>query len=259
MRPLPKALIGLLVVSGFAAKLAAAESVAAPPTLRLAEANGAFALDLYAKLKSQKGNLFFSPYSVATCLRMVNVGARGQTREQLCRILHTAANDLEIEEASGRVLSQLAPDMPRVELRMANGLWAQKGDPFKEEFLGALRRDYAAELQRLDFRGAPAAAAEAINRWAAKQTQGKITSIVNPSQFSPLDALVLANAIYFKADWERQFSEAATSEAPFQVTKERSVPVKLMTQTGMFPLVEPPDLQVLELAYVGQGSVPNGP
>jgi serpin B len=71
--------------------------------------------------------------------------------------------------------------------------------------------------------------------------------------------LVLANAIYFKADWERQFTETATSEAPFQITKERSGPVKLMAQTGTFPLFETPDLQVLELAYVGQGSVPNGP
>ena len=34
----------------------------------LVEGNNAFALDLYAKLKKQEGNLFFSPYSISTAL-----------------------------------------------------------------------------------------------------------------------------------------------------------------------------------------------
>jgi len=33
----------------------------------VAEANTAFAVDLYGELKATSGNLFFSPYSISTC------------------------------------------------------------------------------------------------------------------------------------------------------------------------------------------------
>src|SRR5579884_2298115 len=47
-----------------------------------------FALDLYASLKSREGNLFFSPYSISTCLGMTYVGARGETAKQMANTLH---------------------------------------------------------------------------------------------------------------------------------------------------------------------------
>ncbi|UCF85370.1 MAG: hypothetical protein JSV50_06955, partial [Desulfobacteraceae bacterium] len=34
------------------------------------QGNNKFALDLYSKLQSQDGNLFFSPYSISTALAM---------------------------------------------------------------------------------------------------------------------------------------------------------------------------------------------
>ena len=41
--------------------------------------NTAFACDLYARLKTTSGNLFFSPYSISTALAMTAGGARGAT------------------------------------------------------------------------------------------------------------------------------------------------------------------------------------
>ena len=41
----------------------------------VAAANNAFALDLYAKLRGQEGNLFVSPYSISTALAMTSAGA----------------------------------------------------------------------------------------------------------------------------------------------------------------------------------------
>ena len=57
-------------------------------TKSLVEGNTPFALDLYSRLSGTPGNLFFSPYSISTCLAMTYAGARGDTEPQMARVLH---------------------------------------------------------------------------------------------------------------------------------------------------------------------------
>ena len=55
----------------------------------VADGNNRFALDLYAKLvENEKGNVFFSPYSVHSALAMTSTGARGNTRDEMFRDLY---------------------------------------------------------------------------------------------------------------------------------------------------------------------------
>src|SRR6266568_2745870 len=54
----------------------------------LVEGNTAFALDLYAQLKTSPGNLFFSPCSISTCLAMTYAGARNDTERQMAQVFH---------------------------------------------------------------------------------------------------------------------------------------------------------------------------
>ena len=48
----------------------------------IAKTNNVFGCRLYAKLRSQKGNLFFSPASIRTALSMAYAGASGRTAQQ---------------------------------------------------------------------------------------------------------------------------------------------------------------------------------
>ena len=57
-------------------------------TQSLVGGNTAFALDLYGQLKTSKGNLFFSPYSISTALAMTCAGGRGDTKKQMAGVLH---------------------------------------------------------------------------------------------------------------------------------------------------------------------------
>src|ERR1041385_1829763 len=57
-------------------------------TQSLVEGNTAFALDLYSQLKNEPGNLFFSPYSISSCLAMAYAGARAETEKQMGNVLH---------------------------------------------------------------------------------------------------------------------------------------------------------------------------
>src|SRR6478672_6970527 len=58
----------------------------------LIEGNTAFALELYSQVKSTPGNLFFSPYSISTCLAMAYAGARGDTEKQMAQVFHFGAD-----------------------------------------------------------------------------------------------------------------------------------------------------------------------
>lgn len=77
------------MVTGESGHLLAAERDKAPTSYAV-EANNGFAFDLYGELarKNGDGGLFFSPYSLSVALAMTAEGARGETAEQMARVLH---------------------------------------------------------------------------------------------------------------------------------------------------------------------------
>jgi serpin B len=60
-----------------------------PAVAAVVKSNSDFALDLYGRLRADNAgkNLFFSPYSVSSALAMVAEGARGETAEQMGKVL----------------------------------------------------------------------------------------------------------------------------------------------------------------------------
>src|SRR6266853_173823 len=93
----------------------------------LVEGNTAFALDLYTQLKTSPGNLFFSPYSISTCLAMTYAGASGETEKQMARVLHFPAGEVQV--SFGELQRQLAEAEKQkgIQSSIANALWAQEG------------------------------------------------------------------------------------------------------------------------------------
>ncbi|NWX34427.1 SPB10 protein, partial [Notiomystis cincta] len=89
-----------------------------------------FTLDLYKKLnESSKGqNIFFSPWSIATALAMVHLGAKGDTATQM-------AEDPEDEGAGNfhsgfkKLLSDINKRRSTYLLKSANRLYEEKTYP----------------------------------------------------------------------------------------------------------------------------------
>src|ERR1700677_2176872 len=73
----------------------------------LVEGNTAFAFDLYARLKGRPGNLFFSPFSISTCLAVAHAGARGETETQMGRVLHFSKDQGRFHSSFGELHRQL--------------------------------------------------------------------------------------------------------------------------------------------------------
>jgi serine protease inhibitor len=221
-----------------------------------ADSSNAFALDLYARLKTTPGNVFLSPYSIATTLAMVREGAEGKTAKQMTAVLHLGKGTAGA--AHGALAKALKPGLawhgdeqkPAYELSIANAVWAQKGVNFLDRYTTTLKDAYGAPLEVIDFAN-PKSARARINKWVEERTRGKIENIVPAGKPAPDTRLVLANAIYFKAPWNEEFEKEDTKRATFTTTSGRTVRPKMMSQTEHFRYAEVDDAQILEMHYKG--------
>ena len=228
--------------------------------------NNEFALRLFAKLQSTKGNLFFSPYSISTALAMTFAGARGQTESQMAEVLHfpVSANQ-RMDSTSKSMLDrqQFAADFGKIikdlnnrgqkgayTLTVANALWGQKGYEFLKEFQELIEKSYDGRLNEADFVRAAEAARKTINDWVEKKTKGKIKNLISQGVLNSMTRLVLTNAIYFKGNWASQFKEDRTNDAPFTLADNQKVDVPMMNQKTEFGYMETDAFQALEMPYV---------
>jgi serpin B len=223
-------------------------------TQSLVEGDTAFALDLYGRLKSTPGNLFFSPYSISTCLAMTYAGASGDTEKQMAQVLRFDQAQRQLHASFGELQRQLnaAGKQKGIELSVANALWAQKGHPFVPAFLDIGRREYQANVNQADFKTGAEAARGEINHWVAQKTRDKIQDILPPGSLDAATRLVLANAIYFKGVWAKQFAKSQTSTQPFHRSAASQVDVPLMHHLDDVRYMENDDFQAVELPYQGE-------
>jgi len=209
-----------------------------------------FAVDLYRLMEDGEKNLFFSPHSIYTVLALMCGGAAGKTAEQMAAALHVPLEGEAFQDALAGIqdiLNQIQQS-GEVKLDIVNSLWPQSGASLKPEFL-LLAKRYLAEVYPVDYQTEPAAVSKRINAWAEQETNGRIKDIIG--DLHPETHLLLANAIYFKGDWARQFDKAKTSKMPFQLLGGGTVQVPIMMQLGRFPLAQTGLVQILQLPYEG--------
>ncbi len=228
----------------------------------LAAGNTAFAFDLYQAVRSQEGNLIYSPYSVSLALAMTYAGAHGSTEQQMADTfhftlpqerLHPAFNVLDLDLARR---SETEPEIEGQEgqhfkLNVANAIWGQDGFTFHEDFLKVLAANYGAGLRLLDFMSQPEAARQVINDWVAEETEDRIKDIVPPGAITPETRLVLTNAIYFNASWLFPFDEDSTHDEVFHLLDGSEVSVPMMTQQESFDYTRGEGYQAVSLPYYG--------
>jgi serpin B len=225
------------------------------PAAKSAAASNQFGWDLYAKLgsKAEGENLFFSPTSISMALGMTYAGARGDTAEQMAKVLHWEGEQAGIHaDMAGWIAHLNAIDQGQeYELRVANRLWAQRGYAFLPEFLKITRERYRAELGQVNFESQTEQARQTINRWVEQQTAQKIENLLPRGAIEARTKLVLTNAIYFKGDWETPFKKSATRDEDFQVSSSNKRPVPMMRMREDFRFARGDGLKVLEMPYKG--------
>jgi len=182
-----------------------------------------FAGHIYGQATTE-GNVITSPFSIAIALAMTVNGAAGATKDEMLDVL--GVDDLARFNAGLNALTQelesLAGTVRRgdgskaeIALDSANSLWGQRGVAWEEPFLDELARDFGTGMRQVDYIRAAETARQLINGWTAEKTHDKISEIIPRGVLDDLTRLVLVNAIYLKAPWEKPFEPTLTKDGPF--------------------------------------------
>jgi serpin B len=197
---------------------------------------------------------------------MTFAGADGETRSEMARVLHFpnggdvpasfSALQQSLQQLSAKT-AELAKNSKKfggpsepITLNIANRLFAQKSYHFRETFLSLIKQYFGGGFEPLDFVADPATATQRINKWVAEQTRDRIRDLIPGGALDKTTRLVLANALYLKAPWAKEFSQDATQSEPFFV-RGAPVDVPMMRKTMNFGYARREGFTVVSLPYAG--------
>ncbi|XP_070320586.1 serpin B3-like [Odocoileus virginianus] len=235
----------------------------------LGEAIIHLAIDLFHQIrKSEKENIFLSPFSISSALAMTYLGARENTASEMQKVLHFSeitantkggATKDPVEKPGNvhhhfqKLLMELKKSTDAYELSVANRLYGRKDFPFLQEYMDNVQKYYLASVESADFVSAAEESRKMINSWVESQTNGRIKDLFSQNSLNG-SVLVLVNAVYFKGQWQEEFKKENTVEEKFWLNKDTSKPVQMMKQTNHFNFVSLEDVQakILEIPYKGE-------
>jgi hypothetical protein len=141
-----------------------------------------------------------------SCTHAAHAGstAGSDTHKQMRSALrhHLLGSEADVHEWFRKVIPGLRGADPKVEVVIANSLWA--GGDVKGEFSEVCKEVFLSDVYPLG----PGAASQ-INSWVSEKTKGKIQKLL---ESDPKGPAVLLNAVYFKGEWSSTFDDRLTQE-----------------------------------------------
>lgn len=176
----------------------------------VASINNRFAIRLYSEMaRETKGNIFFSPYSIASAMNIVGEGARGTTETELKQVLPFG----QASRDELKALYQSINDVSSISL--ANALWLYEKYSLSQDYERVVKDIYFSELRGVDFKSNPEGCREIVNKWVLEKTKDKIKDLIPQDGVDELTRLIIANAIHFKDSWKTEFDPTETRQETF--------------------------------------------
>lgn len=244
-----------LLLSAACAGASACASAAAPtppqpqptPAPILTPLPDAFDLGLYRALAAPGGNQFVSPYSVLSAFALLYPGARGQTAAEMAATFGFDANVAAQIVRTRALRDALAAQTGRSEFTTANAAWVERTMALSAAYARTIREELGATIEAVPFIANQTAALRTINAWAARETHDRIPEIL--TREDPARRLVLTNAVYFKGQWQQQFSANATHDGDFFAEGGATQRARLMHKVLRTPYYEGEGFQAAEFLY----------
>ncbi|XP_074287640.1 serpin-ZX-like [Silene latifolia] len=201
-----------------------------------------------------------SPASIDAVLRILAVGAKNSTLEELLRSLgHANLEELNTaaRELAGVLKGSEDEDRDGPVISYVNALWLDQRFSLDNLFHKVLRDVHNAEARAVDFKNQADEVVKEVNSWAKEQTKGLIKQVLTRESIGNDTVLLLANALYFKGTWEHKFYKKNTKVDEFNLLNGDKIQVPFMNQSykhfnyGMFE-----ECQVLKMPYRSATYVP---
>ena len=231
--------------------------------------DGDFTFNIVKQLNtSENGNFLLSPISVELAFAMLANGADGSSRQQIldafgygsksiddlnnrCRAVISEWYKLNSQYASQSAeLDEYEKGMFQQTIETANAIWSARRAPLFEDYISLCNRYFDAEAATLDFVNKDSSLA-VMNGWCNQKTHGMIPKMLNEDDIDEYTVTVLANSLYFKADWKKPFEEGATIKADFTNASGNVSQVDMMQQQENFSYVRTENFAMAELPYNG--------
>jgi serpin B len=228
-----------------------------------------------AVANNETANVCFSPLSVQIALSMLQNGAAGNTLSQLQQALGTTGLSNEEIGAFNKQLAKTLTARPTYDeevyrnmmwdpdgnprevydgwfpqCELANALWTRPDAQLYEEFMQALRNDYDACVDAVNFDTWEGI--NKINNWVSDHTHGLIPKLYDEPQSNDLD-VVLMNALYFKGSWSKPFAPELTEQGKFFLNDETYTTVDMMLARDVFQCAVTPSFQTITMDYGTNG------
>lgn len=212
-----------------------------------------FSMNMYSALPADK-NIFYSPYSIASALSMLDVGAGGTTKNEL----ENALGITDLDEWNDEMKAYLSKDWSQnTFVNTANSVWMNKGTTWaaniNSDFLTPAKDYYSGEIYEADFDGQADKVVQNVNNWVSDNTNKMIPEILK--EIPGGTVMMLINAVYFEGKWDTPFTEDKTFQSSFYGTDKESVVDMMHLYGEHFAYMDNGEIKGITLPYDGDNVV----
>lgn len=190
---------------------------------------------LLGELSGEGDNVLLSPYSLRIAFGQVLAGTQGASRPEIEATLGFA----ELGDRTHAVLNSVTQELesrnfegteeqPELIVRPINRSFFDVAyeSSVADAWLETVQSFYGTCIEVFDMNADPEATLDYVNGWVADQTNDLIPNLVK--SLPEVAALIVVNALYFKASWAEAFEESLTRDETFTTRAGGSVSVEMM-------------------------------
>ena len=215
-----------------------------------------FSIQFFKKIAEDVGekNIFVSTIGMFYSLNIINNGASGLTRQEICSALNIDTTKIEsVNKLCRRLMigqTKVTEDDfigPSSYMRTATLFQTGKRVNIDPSFQKVLEHDYFAGIVKGDVDDAQQ---QKIDKWCAEQTEGLLSSL--PIKQSDDESANLLVANFFNGRWVQEFHKESTKEEPFKGGISSTVNMMNKTENEeVFSYAKLDDFSMLRIPYVG--------
>ena len=157
-----------------------------------------------SKKEEPGNNVMISPFSFSQALSMAANGAKGNTQDELTKLL---GGDLSMNDLN-QYYSGYAANLPQSEkakLDIANAIWFIDDDnkiQVPQNYLQTTKDYFDSDVFRSPFNRQTV---NDINGWVKEKTHDMIPELID--SLDPASVMMLVNAVYFDAEWKKPYED----------------------------------------------------
>ena len=210
-----------------------------------------FSFDLYKQVAQGKNqNVVFSPFSIAPAMGMVEIGARGETEQQIATVFHFDSNNPKLHAQMGQLQKNIsALSDTSNQISITNRVWVEKSYKASCKYKRGLKKLYSAIIGATNFIESPEQSRTDINKTIEVDTKNHIKNLLPEGSIDDNTRMVLTNAIYFKGNWDVSFDPKQTRDNDFTLSSGEKIKCPTMYAKDQFKTFEGKTYKALQMNY----------